>query len=316
MWLKHWDASRAPRSSRPSHSWRDPSAGVFQEMVKPTATHPPPSQTDPPRFGPRRAALNARPSAIRLHALRHQVVQRRTIVDLVPRGYTDQSFALGDGNRSAVGIDGWERPVRVFGICRRTASAWRSALSGTAASFSYAGHVRVYAESGGTWTRWAPTSTGLGATASWVYRWTSDGKRGDRRVENSGSLTYAGHVMYAESGGTWVQVGADIERHGRTRPPAGTLIGDAARWRSASLVRQRNAGSVRVRGERRDVDPGWQRHRRRGARRRRLDRCPLRGRYNDNSAGSNDGHVRVYAESGGTWTQVGSDIDGEHGPAL
>ena len=23
------------------------------------------------------------------------------------------------------------------------------------------------------------------------------------------------------------------------------------------------------------------------------------------------GHVRVYAESGGTWTQVGSDIDGE-----
>ena len=23
------------------------------------------------------------------------------------------------------------------------------------------------------------------------------------------------------------------------------------------------------------------------------------------------GHVRVYAESGGTWTQVGADIDGE-----
>ena len=27
--------------------------------------------------------------------------------------------------------------------------------------------------------------------------------------------------------------------------------------------------------------------------------------------GTDAGHVRVYAESGGTWTQVGADIDGE-----
>ena len=27
--------------------------------------------------------------------------------------------------------------------------------------------------------------------------------------------------------------------------------------------------------------------------------------------GTSAGHVRVYAESGGTWTQVGTDIDGE-----
>ena len=32
--------------------------------------------------------------------------------------------------------------------------------------------------------------------------------------------------------------------------------------------------------------------------------------YNDGN-GSSSGHVRVYAESGGTWTQVGTDIDGE-----
>ena len=32
--------------------------------------------------------------------------------------------------------------------------------------------------------------------------------------------------------------------------------------------------------------------------------------WNDGT-GISAGHVRVYAESGGTWTQVGADIDGE-----
>ena len=32
--------------------------------------------------------------------------------------------------------------------------------------------------------------------------------------------------------------------------------------------------------------------------------------YND-ANGTSSGHVRVYAESGGTWTKVGQDIDGE-----
>ena len=35
------------------------------------------------------------------------------------------------------------------------------------------------------------------------------------------------------------------------------------------------------------------------------------GAIGNDGAGSNAGHVRVYAESGGTWTQVGADIDGE-----
>ena len=36
------------------------------------------------------------------------------------------------------------------------------------------------------------------------------------------------------------------------------------------------------------------------------------GAERNDGAGSDDaGHVRVYAESGGTWTQVGDDIDGE-----
>ena len=33
--------------------------------------------------------------------------------------------------------------------------------------------------------------------------------------------------------------------------------------------------------------------------------------WKNDGTGSAAGHVRVYSESGGTWTQVGGDIDGE-----
>ena len=39
-------------------------------------------------------------------------------------------------------------------------------------------------------------------------------------------------------------------------------------------------------------------------------RVAIGAQYNDGN-GSNAGHVRVYSESGGAWTQVGADIDGE-----
>ena len=35
------------------------------------------------------------------------------------------------------------------------------------------------------------------------------------------------------------------------------------------------------------------------------------GAYNNDGTGSNAGHVRVYQNVGGTWTQVGVDINGE-----
>jgi hypothetical protein len=39
-------------------------------------------------------------------------------------------------------------------------------------------------------------------------------------------------------------------------------------------------------------------------------RIVIGGHLNDGN-GTNSGHVRVYEESGGSWTQVGSDINGE-----
>ena len=76
-------------------------------------------------------------------------------------------------------------------------------------------------------------------------------------------------VALAESGGTWTQVGDDIN-------------GEAAGDLSGSSVSMSSDGT----------------------------RVAIGAPHNDGT-GSNAGHVRVYAESGGTWTQVGDDIDGE-----
>ena len=87
---------------------------------------------------------------------------------------------------------------------------------------------------------------------------------------NDGTGSNAGHVrVYSESGGTWTQVGSDID-------------GEAANDYSGTSVSMSSDGT----------------------------RVAI-GAYGNDGTGSAAGHVRVYSESGGTWTQVGSDIDGE-----
>ena len=134
--------------------------------------------------------------------------------------------------------------------------------------------MRVYSESGGTWTQVGGDIDGE-AAGDWSGRsvsMSSDGTRvaigasGNDGTSGSTSDT-AGHVrVYSESGGTWTQVGGDID---------GEAAGDAA-GRTVSM----SADGTRV---------------------------AIGATEND----ANRGHVRVYSESGGTWTQIGGDIDGE-----
>jgi tRNA A-37 threonylcarbamoyl transferase component Bud32 len=140
-----------------------------------------------------------------------------------------------------------------------------------------AGHVRVYAESGGTWTQVGADIDGEAAGDRFGYSlsMSADGTRAAIGARyNDGTGLDAGHVrVYAESGGTWTQVGADID---------GEATGDKS-GRSVSM----SADGKRV-------------------------AIGATGNDGNGSVGSLDaGHVRVYAESGGTWTQVGADIDGE-----
>ena len=94
--------------------------------------------------------------------------------------------------------------------------------------------------------------------------------RGDRRIPERRLRHDAGHVrVYAESGGTWTQVGADIdgEAAGDQSGYLGIDVlgrharGDRRYRTTATATRRPRAG---VRRERRDVDPGGRRHRRRG----------------------------------------------------
>ena len=136
---------------------------------------------------------------------------------------------------------------------------------------SKAGHVRVYEESGGTWTKVGDDIDGEAVNdySGDSVSISSDGTRvaiGAHRNDGAGSK--AGHVrVYVESGGTWTQVGDDID---------GEAANDYGGY-SASI------SSDGTRGDRRSLIPG----------------------------DSNAGHVCVYEESGGTWTKVGDDIDGE-----
>ena len=142
-------------------------------------------------------------------------------------------------------------------------------LGGIGGGDSNAGHVCVYEESGGTWTKVGDDIDGEAANdySGDSVSISSDGTRvaiGARR--NDGAGTDAGHVrVYSESGGTWTQVGDDIngetvdDRSGYsvsmssdgTRVAIGAVRNDGSRRRSAPATCVR-----RVQGERRDVDQG------------------------------------------------------------
>ncbi len=88
---------------------------------------------------------------------------------------------------------------------------------------------------------------------------------------NAGGGTWRGHVrVYKNISGTWTQQGADID-------------GEADYDRSGHSVSLSADGSI----------------------------VAIGAPYNAGVGGSNRGHVRVYKNMSGTWTQQGADIDGE-----
>lgn len=156
---------------------------------------------------------------------------------------------------------------------------------------------------------------------------SADGSRvaiGAIRNDDGGSN--AGHVrVYSESGGLWTQVGSDIdgEAAGDNFGRAVALSSDGTRVAIGAPKNDgigSNAGHVRVYsesggvwmqvgsdidGEAADDNSGIS-----------IDLSADGTRIaigaNKNAGNGIDaGHVRIYSESGGIWTQVGGDIDGE-----
>lgn len=90
-------------------------------------------------------------------------------------------------------------------------------------------------------------------------------------MTNDGSGIDAGHVrIYEDNGGTWTQVGTDID-------------GEDPDDQSGHAVSLSSDGS----------------------------RVAISSTRNNGINGAFSGHVRIYENNGGTWSQVGDDIDGE-----
>ncbi|WP_347922943.1 T9SS type A sorting domain-containing protein [Pontimicrobium sp. SW4] len=134
------------------------------------------------------------------------------------------------------------------------------------------GHVRVYQFSGGSWSQLGVDIDGVSDSSSG----DSISMSGDGTIvaiganSDDGNGTNSGHVrVYQYNGGTWSKLGGDID---------GETAGDL----SGASVSLSNDGSTVVIG----------------------------ALYNDGN-GIDAGHVRIYRYSGGTWSQLGDDIDGE-----
>ena len=135
------------------------------------------------------------------------------------------------------------------------------------------GHVRVYEYSSGSWSQ---LGSDIDGEAINDYSGESVSLSGDGSIvaisslTNDGNGTDAGHVrIYKYSSGSWSQLGSDID-------------GEAAYDKSGTAVSLSNNGTV----------------------------VAIGAYYNDGN-GSSSGHVRVYEYSSGSWSQLGSDIDGE-----
>jgi hypothetical protein len=136
-----------------------------------------------------------------------------------------------------------------------------------------AGHVRVYEYSSSSWSQLGSDIDGE-AAGDYSGSSVSMDSDGDRvaigAYFNDGTASTAGHVrVYEYSSSSWSQLGSDID-------------GEAAYDRSGRSVSINSAG----------------------------DRVAIGGYLNDGT-GSNAGHVRVYEYSSSSWSQLGSDIDGE-----
>ena len=137
-----------------------------------------------------------------------------------------------------------------------------------------AGHARIYQNINGIWVQIGQDIDGEAALDlfGWPVSLSSNGlvvAIGASR--NDGNGESSGHVrIYQNINGTWTQIGQDID-------------GEAAFDFSGRSVSLSSDGSV----------------------------VAIGAFFNDGNDNEEAGHVRIYQNIDGTWTQVGQDIDGE-----
>ena len=136
-----------------------------------------------------------------------------------------------------------------------------------------AGHVRIYENISGSWSQIGQDIDGesLEDESGRSVSLSSDGSIvAIGAAGNSGNGSNSGHVrIYENIGGSWSQIGQDID---------GEVAEDNSGW-SVSLSNDGNTVAI--------------------------------GANSNDGNGDNSGHVRIYENIGGSWSQIGQDIDGE-----
>ena len=194
------------------------------------------------------------------------------------------------------------------------------------ASGNNAGQVRVYSWNGSTWTQQGGVINGEAANdgSGYSVAMSADGATvaiGARF--NGGGGSGAGQVrVYALSGSTWTQRGSDINGEAASDFSGWSVAMSADGATVAIGAPNNNSGQVRVyswngstwsqRGSDMDGEAAYDQSGVSVALSADGTIVAIGARYNSGS-GSNAGQVRVYAWNGSTWTQRGSDIDGEAG---
>ena len=191
------------------------------------------------------------------------------------------------------------------------------------------GHVRVYENIGGTWTQVGVDIDGkaVGDQSGWSVSLSADGSIvAISAYRNDGSGSVAGHVrVYENVGGTWAQVGADIDGEAAgdffgfsvSLSADGSSVAIGARFNDGNGT---DAGHVRVYenmggtwmqvGADIDGEAAFDQSGSSVSLSADGSIVAISAPFNDGN-GNDSGHVRVYENQGGTWTQVGADIDGE-----
>ena len=194
------------------------------------------------------------------------------------------------------------------------------------------GHVRIYGEVFGLWTQIGSDIDGEAADDLSGYSVSISGDGGVVAVaakENDGSALDAGHVrVYENSGGNWVQIGNDIDgeasgddfgREISLNENASIIAIGASGNDDAGF----NAGHARVYelisgswsqiGQDIDGEETSDYFGKSVSLSSNGNILAVGGYMNDanNQSTANKGHVRVFNNVGGSWFQIGQDIDGE-----
>ena len=194
---------------------------------------------------------------------------------------------------------------------------------------SNSGHVRIYQWSGGTWQQLGSDIDGeaAGDGSGSSVSISADGSTvAIGAYYNDGNGSYLGHVrVYQWSGGTWQQLGADIDGEA-AEDYSGSPVSISADGSTVAIGAYYNDGNGTNSGHVRiyqwsggtwqqlgaDIDGEAAGDASGYAVSISADGSTVAIGANSNDGnGSNSGHVRIYQWSGGTWQQLGSDIDGE-----